>query len=663
MYEDIRTILRGAGYGQKGQDDRTANLQDGLQAGQKRAAGAAGGFGETTREAAENRASSAHPDVQDRIDSARTAMGRTQKDAGDATAAKHSHANVPGCSDTKPGDIYSRFGGTRDDICSIIRAIKTAATLPQTIALQARKVNTEPTPAQREAGNFRKGHVYMHGLDISIEYPKGSIRSGTARDGKTWCRVMANHYGYIRKTVGNDEEHIDCFIGPNPKSELVTIINQVNPVTGKWDEHKVVFGALSHSEAKKIYRANYSSDWKGLGSAYTISMQQFKDWLKDGETTREFRLAKSESGTKAGAARDAKNTRVSSVALDERALSQYAEQAISSVRGQRNIRMQKMARIFPCLLQRHGPEAVRHDTRAQRQRQRIYARQLCVGQPCRTKQKQEKQSVSYVPTQDCGAGRLGKIGRNIGRDVAVKDIFMRLEYRAGINDAGKPSKTANECAADVQRRNESSVRMGAANGNIAPSHIQPDKIRLDGRRSAVDTCWSKTAEMWAAKLNTEVIITEPVGGVACLRGHTKEAGETINLMIGPHPEAELVFVGDRIDAATQKFAGYTLMLGFAKHADVKKMAQMQKLAAITPLTMDQLKFWLAEGERKKPVSAQTFSIKQAGSSDSDEKSEEDSDEPHVLIIRKRLTIRFIAPKRPKDKQKKDTDGIQGKKSG
>lgn len=141
----------------------------------------------------------------------------------------------------------------------------------------------EPTPAQQEAGNYKKGHVKLHGLDISVENPRGSVRSGTDEDGKAWESVMQSHYGYIRRTEGADGDHIDTFIGPNPDAEQVFVVDQINPKTGAFDEHKVMLGFDSQEEAEAGYRANYDPDWKGMGAVTPMTVEEFRAWLKDGD--------------------------------------------------------------------------------------------------------------------------------------------------------------------------------------------------------------------------------------------------------------------------------------------------------------------------------------------------------------------------------------------
>lgn len=82
------------------------------------------------------------------------------------------------------------------------------------IAEQERRVNRWPTEPQQRAGNYAKGHVKIHGLDISIENPRGSIREGRDPDGKPWKVRMPVPYGYIRGSMGADNSQVDVFIGP-----------------------------------------------------------------------------------------------------------------------------------------------------------------------------------------------------------------------------------------------------------------------------------------------------------------------------------------------------------------------------------------------------------------------------------------------------------------
>ncbi|MGU5817876.1 LPD38 domain-containing protein [Aeromonas caviae] len=162
------------------------------------------------------------------------------------------------------------------------------------------EVDQEPTEAQKEAGNYRKGHLKLQGLDIALENPKGSIRSGTDQDGKAWQSTMAHDYGYIKRTLGADGDHVDVFIGDQPQSETVYVVDQVDPKTGKFDEHKVMMGFADEQAARDGYLANYEKGWKGLGAIKAMPVEEFKSWLKAEDTTKPISHTKSASQDKIG---------------------------------------------------------------------------------------------------------------------------------------------------------------------------------------------------------------------------------------------------------------------------------------------------------------------------------------------------------------------------
>lgn len=140
------------------------------------------------------------------------------------------------------------------------------------------EVDQNPTEAQKKAGNYKKGHVKIDGYDVTIENPKGSVRSGKDADGNEWSVTMNNDYGYIRGTEGVDGDHIDVFLSDNPETGDVFVIDQVNP-DGTFDEHKVMYGFKSALAAKRAYMANYSKGWTGLGNITRVSKEEFKKWV------------------------------------------------------------------------------------------------------------------------------------------------------------------------------------------------------------------------------------------------------------------------------------------------------------------------------------------------------------------------------------------------
>ena len=144
------------------------------------------------------------------------------------------------------------------------------------------ETETNPSDAQKESGNYKKGHIKFGGYDYTIENLKGSTRSGKDADGKEWKVTMHDTYGYIRGKFGKDGDHLDMFI--NDKADLdnwngdVFVVDQVNP-DGSFDEHKVMYGYDSMDGAKKAYLANYSDGWQGLGNITGVSKDEFDKWL------------------------------------------------------------------------------------------------------------------------------------------------------------------------------------------------------------------------------------------------------------------------------------------------------------------------------------------------------------------------------------------------
>lgn len=166
----------------------------------------------------------------------------------------------------------------------IDEAAHAAATSPQNDL-------AEPTQAQKEAGNYTKGHVRLGGMEISIENPEGSERKGVSSSGKAWSTKMKSHYGYIRGTIGKDKDHIDTFIKPGTADLAddapVFVVDQVN-ADRRLDEHKVMMGYNTLEEARAAYQANYAKGWKGLGAITPTTTADFKRWLDAGDTKTPF---------------------------------------------------------------------------------------------------------------------------------------------------------------------------------------------------------------------------------------------------------------------------------------------------------------------------------------------------------------------------------------
>ena len=155
--------------------------------------------------------------------------------------------------------------------------------LSEQIDAASAEVNTEPTEAQKEAGNYKKGHVQVGMFDITIEQPEGSIRRGTDANGKQWESKMHNTYGYFRGTEGVDGDHIDVFLSNDMdgwNGAQVFVVDQYNP-DGTFDEHKVMLGFNDASDAKNNYLANYKQGWEKERriDVSAVNLEDFEKWI------------------------------------------------------------------------------------------------------------------------------------------------------------------------------------------------------------------------------------------------------------------------------------------------------------------------------------------------------------------------------------------------
>ena len=160
--------------------------------------------------------------------------------------------------------------------------IKQGESLAQSIAKARRKTKAPKSEAQADAGNYPKGKVRMHGFEIAIETGKGQTRSGTDANGKSWSIKMQHDYGDLKRTKGADGDPVDVFIGSDPDTELVFVVDQ-NNADGSFDEHKCMMGFRTFKDAKAGYLANYDDGWESrIGKITPLTLPQFKWWLKNG---------------------------------------------------------------------------------------------------------------------------------------------------------------------------------------------------------------------------------------------------------------------------------------------------------------------------------------------------------------------------------------------
>lgn len=155
--------------------------------------------------------------------------------------------------------------------------------LGEKIAKAEAEVDVNPTDKQKEAGNYKKGHVQIGVFDITIEQPKGSVRSGVDANGNKWETTMQNTYGYIRGTDGVDGDHIDVFLSDDIdgwNGRRMFVVDQYNE-DGSFDEHKVMLGFNETDDAEAAYFANYDNDWakKHKTVVTGVNLEDFEKWI------------------------------------------------------------------------------------------------------------------------------------------------------------------------------------------------------------------------------------------------------------------------------------------------------------------------------------------------------------------------------------------------
>lgn len=182
------------------------------------------------------------------------------------------------------GSTYEYDGQTFGDLLDVVNYIDASSSLANAVAVAEKETDTTPTEKQKEAGNYKKGHVQVGTFNITIENPKGSVRSGIDTEGNKWETTMQNTYGYIRGTEGVDGDHIDVFLSDDIdgwNGRKVFVVDQYNE-DGTFDEHKVMLGFNEADDAEAAYFANYDRNWakKHKTMLTGVNLEEFEKWIE-----------------------------------------------------------------------------------------------------------------------------------------------------------------------------------------------------------------------------------------------------------------------------------------------------------------------------------------------------------------------------------------------
>lgn len=141
-------------------------------------------------------------------------------------------------------------------------------------------------PARARAARGKKGFVKAMGMDIAIDVPRGGLRKGEA-DGRPWQSIAPVDYGHVKRGVDADGEPLDVYLGPQLQSPHAFVIEQVNPVTNSFDEHKAMLGFADEKSALEAYDKAFP-DGSGparRGQTVAMPMSKFKAWAETGNTS------------------------------------------------------------------------------------------------------------------------------------------------------------------------------------------------------------------------------------------------------------------------------------------------------------------------------------------------------------------------------------------
>lgn len=292
-----------------------------------------------------------------------------------------------------------------------------------TVVGKSVEVEGQPSEAQKEAGNYRKGHVNFRGLDISIENLKGSTREGQSANGQKWQRQMRANYGYVRRSEGADGDHVDVFLGEALDSDKVFVIDQLKS-NGDFDETKTMLGYDDAEQAKEAYLSHYPKGWRGLGALHETNIEEFKEWVRSSKARSPFAETR--------AAREKVSAGIFDLGADAPALSQSEEQEVSVLRSQGHRSLPEMAAQLRLIPEGRRTEAQQQLLdRAEGQQQKLRAGQRGVDAEDQSVQESEERAAVGASGKEDARNRLGKRDKDSVPDSKEKtdDLYVAGESR------------------------------------------------------------------------------------------------------------------------------------------------------------------------------------------------------------------------------------------
>jgi hypothetical protein len=157
------------------------------------------------------------------------------------------------------------------------------ANIAMNSAVDAAGEQSRNVPADKR--RMRRGRVPTALGTIAVDVPRGGVRSGRDADGREWTQPMDVAYGSLPGTTGADGDALDVYIGRNPTSERVFVINQTKP-NGAFDEHKLMFGFDTAGEAISAYQRNFAPAKDRAIEVVPMTVSEAREWANSSPKTR-----------------------------------------------------------------------------------------------------------------------------------------------------------------------------------------------------------------------------------------------------------------------------------------------------------------------------------------------------------------------------------------
>lgn len=331
-------------------------------------------------------------------------------------------------------EVVEAWGLDDEEVAEVDAAAQMAAT--------AAGGDKAPTVPQMLAGNYRKGHVVLNALDISIENPEGSVRYDLRNDPPKWKTLMKHHYGYLRGTVGADKDHIDVFVNPSIDLDFygtVYVIDQLRH-EGTFDETKVMLGFDSQEEAELAYLSNYQRGWRGMGPVTALSMDDFKDWVFNPAKSIWPASWRSNGGTEGFAGAWVEQPcSIPDLAEHEGPMPESEKSVLPQLRWTRDPGAQRMGSQLSGFPGGRGGEAnakTHSGARGQQRSLRAWEREVGDQEGASAEHAQKPAADARGPNSD--AHRVGR-GVRDGQDDIARTAGSRYPAGTGADDASPPS--------------------------------------------------------------------------------------------------------------------------------------------------------------------------------------------------------------------------------